>query len=318
VTTILLWSLSRWRPSLVFKWHAIKDLLGFSTNLLGTQLLNYWVRNLDYLLIGRLIGPQPLGVYKNAYQVMLFPLTNVSRVISKVMFPALSMIQQEKSRVRSIYLQMTRVIALVTFPMMAGLFVTVEPFVFTVFGSKWAGMIPLLRVFCITGMMQSIGTLNGNLYLSQGRADLQLRVSLFVKVTAVLGIVIGLHWGVLGVALGYAVASLINSYPAFHYAGRLVNLTYWRLWRNLSGVLGCSLAMAAAVWALGAVMPDAWPHWLCLSTLVVFGAIVYLMLIHFLRLAAYSELRRLVTEQYGVMRPGARLLEDRAEVEVCD
>ncbi|MDH7482325.1 MAG: MOP flippase family protein [Armatimonadota bacterium] len=310
VTAAMLWLMSAWRPSLIFRWNAIRDLLGFGANLLGTDVLNYWVRNIDYLLIGRFIGSNPLGIYKNAYQVMLFPLTNVSRVISRVMFPALSIIQNEKARVRNIYLQVTRTIALITFPMMAGLFVAVEPLVLAVFGAKWSGMIPLLRVFSIVGLMQSIGTLNGNLYLSQGRADLQFKVSLFVKATAVLGIVIGLRWGIMGVAIGYAVASLLNSYPAFYFAGKLVNLSYWQLWRNLFGVLGCSIAMAAVVFGVGVILPTTLPYGAKLACQIIIGVLIYWLLIHFLGVRAYVETREILLDQYRRFREMRKQLGD--------
>lgn len=297
ITTIMMWKLGRWRPSLVFNWVAIKELLGFSLNLFGTQLLNYWVRNLDYLLIGRFIGSQPLGVYKNAYSVMLFPLANVSRVISRVMFPSLSLIQQDKERVKGVYLRATRTIALVTFPMMIGLFVVVDDFVLAVFGQQWIGMIPILQIFCLVGMLQSIGTLTGNLYLSQGRSDLQLRVGLFVHTNAILWIVIGLQWGVVGVAVGVAIAAILNSYPSFSFAGRLVHLTYWQIWQGLVGILGCALLMAAAVWGIKLGLPSLWPHWVRLGISVLSGAIIYGGLIHFLRVPAYLETRQLLLEQ---------------------
>lgn len=296
ITTIMLWRLSHWRPAFIFNWDAIKDLLGFSLSLFGTKLLSYWTRNLDYLLIGRFIGLQPLGVYKNAYTIMLFPLSNVSRVISQVMFPSLSLIQDDKAKVRQLFVRMTRTIALVTFPMMAGLFVVADSFVLTLFGPQWSAMIPILMVFCLTGLMQSIGTLNGNLYLSQGRADLQLRVGLVLKMVGIMGIVVGLRWGALGVAVGYTVASLINSYPSFYFAGKLVDLNYWQIWNKLLGTLGCALSMAVVVWGVGQLV-DEWPHWLRLIVQVPFAILFYSLLIHIFRLQAYLEMRDLVMEQ---------------------
>jgi len=298
VTAILLWTLSAWRPTFHFNQRALKELLGFSVNLLGTQSLNYWARNLDNLLIGRFLGTVPLGVYSWAYSIMLFPQNNISSVISRVMFPSFSMIQKEKERIKSIYLSMTRVIALVTFPMMCGLFVTVEPFVMAVFGSPWAKMIPILQIFCVVGLISSIGTLNGNLYLSQGRTDLQFRIGLILKANAILGIVVGLHWGVVGVALGYAIAALINSYPSFFFAGRLVNLTYSKLLKNLSDVFACSAVMAAVVWVLGLLLPADWPQWAYLAVQVPFGIAVYVGLVHFFDLKAYRELYGLLVEQW--------------------
>lgn len=297
VATVLFWQLGRWRPTLVFHWASIKGLMGFSLNLLGSQLLNYWVRNLDYLLIGRFYGTQPLGIYKNAYTIMLFPLTNVSRVISRVMFPSLSIIQSDKARVKNVFLRATRAIALITFPMMTGLFVVAEPFILTFFGPQWYDMIPIIQVFCFVGLIQSIGTLNGNLYLSQGRADLQFRVGIVVHLVAMAGIVIGLPWGALGVAVGYSIASLVNSYPSLYFAGKLVDLTYWQVWGKLMGILGCALGMAIAVWGLGLLLPMSWTTWIRLGCLVLFGLLVYSMLIQVFRLQAWVETRQLILEQ---------------------
>jgi O-antigen/teichoic acid export membrane protein len=306
VTAVLLWILSDWRPSLLFRWTAVKALLGFSMSLFGTKVLNYWVRNIDYLLIGRFLGSDPLGVYSRAYDVMLFPLASVSRVLSRVMFPSMSIIQENKPRVANLYLRMTRTIALITFPMMLGLFVTVEPFVLVVFGPQWIGMIPVLRILSLVGMTQSIGTLNGNLYLSQGRADLQLKVGLVLKTNAILGIVIGLQWGIVGVAVGYAIASFINSYPSFYFAGRLVHLTFRELLRNLAGVFGCAAAMALLVWAAGMLLPAAWSQSARLAAQVLLGVIVYVSLVHLLKVQAYKEARALISEQWQLR--GGRII----------
>ena len=301
-STVLLWVLGGWRPSLIFRWRDAGELLSFSLNVFGNKILNYWVRNLDYLLIGRYIGTQPLGAYRNSYQIMLFPLISVSGVISRVMFPALSMIQNDIQRVRGAFLRSTRAIALVTFPMMTGLFVTVEPFVMTVLGPKWVQMIPILRVFCLVGLMQSIGTLNANLFLSQGRADLQFRLGLALKASSMLGIIIGLRWGVLGVAVGYSITSVMSSYPGFYFAGKLVGLTYWRLWRELSGVLACALAMAAAVWGISVLLPTRLPVQVLFASQVAGGLLVYAALVHFLGLGAYRDVRQFVSENIRHLR----------------
>lgn len=302
IVSIILWRLGGWRPAFIFEWKALKNLFGFSLNHLGTQLLNYWVQNLDYLLIGRTIGPQPLGIYRNAYTVMLLPLANVSRVISRVMFPSLALIQDDKARVRHLFLRMTRTIALVTFPMMVGLFVVSEPFVLAVFGDQWSPMIPVLRVFCLTGLLKSVGTLTGNLYLSQGRSDLQLRVGLLVHTIAMISIVIGLQWGILGVAIGLTVATILNSYPSLYYAGRLVNLTFWQVWRTLLNVLFVALVMGVGVWAIGFFLTEEWPHWLQLAAQIVAGVTLYGVMLHLFRVRAYVEARDLFTAQVRQLR----------------
>jgi len=302
VTVILLWLLSDWRPRFQLHWGYIKELLGFSVSLFGTNILNYWARNIDYLLIGRFLGTDPLGIYYRAYDIMLVPLTSVSRVLSRVMFPSLALVQSDPQRVRNMFLRLTRTVALASFPMMFGLLVTVEPFVLTLFGDQWREMIPLLRVFALIGLLQSIITLNGNLYLSQGRADLQFKVSLAVKAVAITGIIIGLRWGIVGVAVGYAVASVLCAYPSFFFAGKLVGLTFRQLLENLASVFVCAAGMAGLVWGLASFIPANWPVWLSLIVQVAVGGGLYLGLIHGLRVKAYQEARALLIEQWQRLR----------------
>lgn len=297
ITLMLMWRLSTWRPIFKFNWSAIKELLGFSINLMGTQTYNYWTRNLDNLLIGRFLGSGPLGIYNRAYNIMLFPLNNVSRVISRVMFPSMSMIQKDKARVKKIYLQVTRSIALITFPLMSGLFVTADSFVIAVFGQQWEQMIPILRIFCFLSMEQSITTLNGNLFLSQGRADIQFKMGLVLKSIVIIGIVVGLRWGVIGVAIGYAITSIICIYPSVSIAGSLINLTFAELVKNLTGVFACCILMAVLIKGLDVVLLVNYSHAARLAIQVLCGIALFYTLIHFFRVQAYLEVRHLVSEK---------------------
>lgn len=115
INTIVLWFLSDWKPILVFSKASLKELMRFSLPLMGTQTFNYWVRNIDNLLIGKYLGTAQLGYYSRAYSLMLLPVSKISGVIAAVMFPSLSLIQDQKKRIKSIYLKMSRFIALVTF-----------------------------------------------------------------------------------------------------------------------------------------------------------------------------------------------------------
>jgi len=304
-SALILWVASPWNPKFVFSWNALKDLWGFSLNLLGTRSMNFWVRRLDDLLIGRFLGSDPLGVYTKAYGLMTLPLKNVSGVISRVMFPSLSAIQDDIPRVRRVYLRMTGAIALVSFPLMLGLLATVEPFVIGVFGRQWSGMIPLLYVFSLTGLWQSISTLNGNLYLSQGRADLQFRVGLFTKSLLVVGITIGFYWGLMGVVIGYSAASFVNTYITFRYAGGLVDLTFKKLVVHLSGIFVCALVMSGGVYTLGLALPPEWPHWLQLLTQVPTGVVLYWTLVRTFNVQAYRETLDLLAEQWDRYTAGS-------------
>lgn len=299
ISMLMMWLFSTWRPIFSIEWAALKELLGYSSNLLGFNIFNYWVRNLDNVLIGRFIGTSALGIYTRGYSLMLLPISQISSVITRVMFPALSVIQNDPEKVKSIYLRSTKILALVTFPIMIGLLVVTKPFVLTVFGDKWAGVIPILQVLCLTGMGQSIGTTVGWIYTSQGRTDLMFRWGIFAGLVYAVAIVIGLRWGVIGVAWAYALSGyLIVWYPSWAIPGRLINLSFMEMMKNLASPFYCALAMGITVRTLGFLLPTNWPQWTYLVVQVPFGIIVYISLIHFFKLRAYVETLELVKEQW--------------------
>ena len=285
-----------------FKWTAVKELIGFSTNLLGFSSFNYWVRNTDNLLIGRFLGTSALGLYSKSYGIMLLPLTMVSRSIGQVMFPMLSLIQDDKPRVARNYLRITRAIALITFPTMMGLWAVTDHFVPAVFGDQWLGMIPLLKVFCFIGLIQSIGTLNGNLYLSQGRSDLQFKVGLVIGGLGIGAIVLGLRWGVEGVAYAYGTLTILVLYPSISIAVSLVELTFSDVIRNLLGVSTCATGMGFVLLSVGLILPANWSHWTYLALQVPFGMAIYLLFIHLFEVKAYRDVRVLILEQWGLQK----------------
>jgi PST family polysaccharide transporter len=302
VGAVLFYLLTDWRPSLRFDKNAVRELFGFSINLFGFNVINYWVRNGDDLLIGRFIGSVGLGIYSRAYSIMLMPLHQISATIGRVMFPALSKIQEDRASVKQIYLRTINVIALITFPMMMGLLVVADSFVLALLGPKWIEVVPILQIMCLLGLVQSLVTTVGWLYTSQGRTDLFFRWSVGAGVFLLAGILIGVFWfgTIKAVAACYAfVSGVVLLYPAFAIPGKLINMTFSEVALSVSGIFGCTLLMAFSVYLLSRVLPSEWPHWANLVLEVPFGIISYMLLIHIFKVEAYVDLRELFWKQWG-------------------
>ena len=275
LATLLLWSGSRWRPSWQFDWAEIRSVMGFSLNLTGASIFNYFARNADKLLIGRYLGSQDLGYYDLAYRLMQFPLQGISAVIGRVMFPLYSRMQDDAGQFGRTYLKVAAAIALISFPLMLGLTALAGPFVLTLFGLAWIPVIPLLLILAPLGAVQSIATTVGSIYMAKGRTDWALWWTIGAGSLIVLSFVLGLPWGILGVAASYAIMFLLLTYPAFAIPFHLIGLRV----RDLGGVLWrpatCSLLMYAVVAGTALWSPPDVPGWLTLSLLVPLGAVVY-------------------------------------------
>lgn len=290
VNAALLWLVSSWRPAWRVDLSALRDVFHFSVHFTGSNILIYSNRNLDNLLIGRFVGSDALGLYTRAYTLMLLPLTEISNVVSRVMFPALSAIQHDIVQVKAVYLRATRMIALATFPLTLGLFATAPGFVRVVLGGRWLGVVPIIRVLCFAGLEQSVSTTVSWIYNSQGRTDLRLRWEAFSFFATSVAFVVGLRWGVLGVAAAYVLNHyLVLLVPLWTRAGRLIGLTFVEMAANVGKTLACAAAMSAAVWGLGHAIPPSWPAAAALACEVLAGIAVYVALLHLTGVEAYRE-----------------------------
>ena len=227
MTALLLVPLSGLRPFSAgtrHAWNHLRDLAAFSAPLTGYQILNFASRNLDDILIGRFLGAGALGYYGMAYRVMMYPLQKVSGIVGRVSFPAFASMREDLSRIRRGYLRTVRYIALVTFPMMAVVMVAAPELTEVLFGQTWRPVAPLIAILSLAGMTGSIGTTVGSLFLARGRSNLMLRWEVVASSCFTAAIIVGLQWGLTGVAVAYTITALIL-WPLSHMiANRLIEL----------------------------------------------------------------------------------------------
>lgn len=307
VITILLWIASPWRLQRRLDWTEVRSVASYSLNLSGFNVFNYFVRNADNLIIGRYLGATALGYYSLAYRLMLYPLQNISGVLGRVLFPTFVQMQDNNARFRRAYLRVCASISVIIFPFMLGLLAVAEPFIAVVFGPRWMPVATLLMILAPVGMAQSIGTTVGHIYKAKGRTDWMFHWSIFSGIITVLFFILGLRWGVVGVAAAYAIRNFLLIYPNYAIPFKLIELPVRDLVVALWLTLRISLVMAAGVATLRVVLTwmDVTQPWLVLGITVPVGVLIYggwmlwcrppvlTEMVHFLPLERLTWLRRL-------------------------
>jgi O-antigen/teichoic acid export membrane protein len=208
-STILLWFFSTWRPTFAFSGASARGLLKFSSNVFGNQLLTYLTSNLDNFLVGRVLGPAPLGAYRLSYNLVIYPLSNLSGPIVSVLFPAFSRIAGDRDRLISAYLRGSRLIVTIILPLFLLIVITIPDVVPVVLGSRWSNTTTVIQVLAWLGILQSLRALNTSILLASDRPGVLFRIALVSLPVYVLGFVVGLHWGIVGVAAGASIAASI-------------------------------------------------------------------------------------------------------------
>jgi O-antigen/teichoic acid export membrane protein len=289
--SIMLWIAVPWRPRRLFRRDSARRLWEFSGGQLGFNVVNYWGRNADNLLVGRFLGAAPLGFYNRAYNLMLLPVQQVSQVLGRVMFPALAAMQDDHLRVANAYRRALRIINVISVPALVGMAATAPGLVPLLWGPAWNDTVPLLQVLSIAGVPQCMGASVGWLYQSQGRTGLMFRAGAAFSALGVVAMVVGLHWGVMGVAVAVLAREWVTLPISLTIAGGLVGLTARRVIADNLLTIGIAAAMGAVVWFLPTVAGlDRDAGWV-VGVQVVAGVATYVVLVWLLLPSTFRDIR---------------------------
>lgn len=172
---------------------------------------------------------------------------------------------------------MTSSIAFVTFPMMLGLMVLRRSLILVLFGSQWQPVIILVAILAPVGMAQSIAATVGPLYQARGRTDWYFRWGVVSSLLLILSFLVGLRWGVVGVAACYAVMIALLAYPGFAIPFALIDLPLRELGDSLWRPLLSGLLMMAGLMAAKGIILTSEKSVLRLGLMIVTGAASYVL-----------------------------------------
>lgn len=278
-STALLWTVTPWRPRLRFSLERLRSIGGFSGNVLGQRLLYYVHTNADNLLIGRFLGAAPLGAYALAYNVMLIPFSRIAVPLAEVLFPAFARLQNDRAAIAAIWIRAGRIVGALSLPALAGLAVLAPDFVHVVLGSRWHTAVPVLEILTWVGLLQSLQTLNGPILQALDRTSLLLRYTIVFFVAHLAAFVIGLRWGVVGVAAAYAVSTTLVEPLFFRLTARALGVSPWAFLKGFTGVVQATGAMSVTLLIARHSLVLSTSPGLRLLVLVALGAVVYLPMV---------------------------------------
>ena len=295
VATAFLWFGTSWRPRFTYSRKSLTNLGGFGLNVFGGRVMSYLSGNVDNVLIGRFLGSRALGAYALAFNLMLLPLSRLSLPLQDVLFPALAEIKEDRSRLVSIWLRATRVLTAVVAAPMLGLIVVAPDVVHVLLGAKWNPAIPVLRVLAIVGVLQAVADPR-NVLMAIDRTRLVLVFGVVEAVLIVLGVVAGLHWGIVGVAVCIAAVEVPLRLLYVRAATGAIGIPFAAFARSVGGVAWSVIAMAGGVVALHVGLIElhvgATPR---LVVVVVAGAVLYVAALWRWAPDLLTDLRSLVT-----------------------
>jgi PST family polysaccharide transporter len=219
----------------------VRELLGFGVNVTAFNFVNYFSRNLDNILIGRFCGVSDLGIYNRAYQLLMFPIVNLRGPIESVAFPAMSRLDSKSCEFRSYYCDLISLLAMITMPLMAWMFISADEIIQVLLGPEWGGVSPVFSILSLVGFVQPVSSLRGLIMLCSGQSKRYFKGGLISSAAVSVAFLIGVCWGVLGVAWSYVIVVWILVYPMHIYSIKGTSI------KKLDLVRSCIVPAAGAI-----------------------------------------------------------------------
>lgn len=280
VNSALLLRWCRFRPARLFSQRQLASLIDASASFSLFRLVTYFERNVDSLIIGKLLGAALLGVYSLAIKIMLLPVQNLATVLGRALYPALCRERASGPAMGQLYLRALGAVSLATAPAMAGVFYLRAPLVDLLFGPAWAVVAQLLTWLAPVGFIQAITSSTGVVFLAVNDTRLLLRLGVFGSALMVASFALGPRWGIEGVAQCYLVANAINLLPCFVLSLRKLGIGLGAGLASIGMPVLAALAMLAVLAVLGPPLARlAGAPALALAAQIALGAASYVLVV---------------------------------------
>ena len=217
IDTTVLFLTVKWRPKLMFSAKRLASLFSFGWKLLLSSLLDVFYQSAQSLIIGKFYSSSDLAFYNRGHQLPQLIITNLNASIDSVLFPTMSMEQNNRGRVLAITRRAIKTSSYIVMPLMMALGICAEPLVKIVLTVKWLPCVFYIRAFCIAYAFWPVHTANLNAIKALGRSDIFLKLEIikkFVGLICLAGTVfISVKAITYGIILASVISIIINSRP---------------------------------------------------------------------------------------------------------
>jgi PST family polysaccharide transporter len=260
-----------------------RELLFFGGGFTLAHFLNYSANQGDYFVVGRIMGPEPLGIYTRAYQLMMLPAKYFSQVLTVVLFPVMAKLKDKRPQLTKTYLGGIALVTLVSAPIGVLMITMASEIVQVVLGPNWSDTVLPFQILSLGVVARGSYKIDDSLARALGvMYQRSLRDAIYAA-AVVLGALIGLRWGLPGVAFGVLGAVIINYVLALQMSKKLLECSWSQIIKALIPAIYPTIVVAVVSISVRSLLQAfGLPAWLILGATVLISGLS-LMVLYLLR-----------------------------------
>ena len=277
---------TRWHPTFKVDFTPVKQVFSFSYKVLITAILTTINNNVLTVIFGRLFPAQAVGNFTQANKWNIMANQLVTNTVAQVAQPVLTRVGDDNERQRRVFGKMLRFTAFMAFPAIFGLALVAPQLIIATIGEKWAESIPLLQVLCISGAFIPLYTVYQNLFLSQGKSDTYMWLTI-TQIAIMLIAVLACHWlGIMAMVIAFAGINVLWILAWQLFAYRLIGYRLTSMLRDLLPFMFIALAVMGVTYFVTLPVSNIY---LLLLLRIILAIALYALTMKLLRARIFEE-----------------------------
>ena len=279
IGTMLNWYFAHWKPSFRIDFSPIKEMFGFSSKMLITQVFIIINQNLFSVLLGKFYTKQEVGDFSQANNWNNKGHALITGMINGVTQPVLASVANDPHK-------MLRFTAFISFPAMFGLSLIAKEFILITITDKWLASARIMQLLCIWGAFIPVNNLFSLLLVSRGRSSVFMFNSIALSVLQLITACISYPYGITTMIYLFVAINILWMFVWYLFARREIPLTLWSILKDIAPyfLLAASLTIAAHYITLGITS-----LYLSLAIKVVFVASLYALVLWKMQSVIFNE-----------------------------
>lgn len=279
-----------------FNFKGAGAMFGFGATLLASHLFWTIQSQSDIFIAGRYLEPHELGLYAEALFLTTIFAAKFVPPLNEIAFPAYARLQSNPRALAWSFLKAIRLVMLISCPLYLGMAVTAYPLVETIFGPKWIEMSPFVAILALAMPVMTLQIMFTPANNALGLPQITARTNMFGAVLMPIAFLIGIQYGVYGLAWGWVFAFPLLTIFTYSQSHRHIGISAREIGQAVWPGLSASIAMAGIVYCADILLPEMIVY-VRLALLVATGGLAYIGLLYILAKPTLIEAIRLIVRR---------------------
>lgn len=292
--TIGMWLCMPWLPCWPYWRTSVAPLLNFGMQLSAANVFGSIASGADRFFLGRAQGAGSVALFRQSYQLLLVPMDQLLSPLFQVSTPGLSTLQADVERYKRYYLKLLTLVCLATMPASAFAAIYASEITHILLGHKWIDCTPVITILCLSVFIKQPVESTYMVLITRRQPKQYLVISLIQNAGFVIAVLIGTHWGTIGVAWADVILTYILAAPKIGFALKGSPVRMSDYFKTICRPALSSLGMAATLYASRVAFPTSSG-----PLILVFGAALassIFIVVWLLLPGGKGELRNLISD----------------------